>query len=96
MLTCRYAKKKKKIMWSFKGLKINKKGKTNFVMSHNTHTHTHTKRDRERERTWQNPDTPAIDSKLKALARKASNGIGSLCSSGGGPGTVGIARTPKS
>ena len=71
-------------------------------MPHNTHTHTHTHthiyiyRERERERTWQNPDTPAIDSKLKALARKASNGIGSHCSFGGGPGTVGIARTPQS
>ena len=73
-------------------------------MPHNTHTHTHTyiyiyrerERERERERTWQNPDTPAIDSKLKALARKASNGIGSHCSFGGGPGTVGIARTPQS
>ena len=67
-------------------------------MPHNTHTHTHTQRERERERerTWQNPDTPAIDSKLKALARKASNGIGSDCSFGAGPGTVGIARTPQS
>jgi hypothetical protein len=62
------------------------------VMSHNTRT----ERERERERTWQNPDTQAIISKLKALARKASNGVGSPWSFGGSPGTVGIARTQKS
>ncbi|KAJ6974356.1 hypothetical protein NC653_030454 [Populus alba x Populus x berolinensis] len=43
-----------------------------------------------------NPDTPAMDSKLKALARKISSVAGSVCSFGGGPGTVGIARIPKS
>ncbi len=64
-------------------------------MSHNTHTHTQ-REIGERERTWQNPDTPAIDSKLKVLTRRASKAVGSLCSFGGGPRTVGIARTPKS
>lgn len=53
-----------------------------------TNTHTH--------KTWQNPDTPAIDSKLKARARKDSNEVASVCNFGGGPGTVGIAKTPKS
>ena len=79
-------------MWFFKGIKINKE---NVKLSCIT-TNTERERERERERTWQNPDTPAIDCKLEALARKASNVIGSLCSFGGGPGTVGIARTPKS
>lgn len=46
--------------------------------------------------TWQNPDTPAMESKLKALTRKLSNAVGSVCSLGGGLGTVGIARIPKS
>lgn len=59
------------------------------------HAYIHQKR-RESEGTWQNPDTPAMDSKLKALARKLSSVLGSVCSFGGGPGTVGIARTPKS
>ena len=61
-------------------------------MPHNTHTHIEI----ERERTWQNPVNPAIDSKLKALTKRASNGIGSHCSFGGGSKTVGIARTPQS
>ncbi|CAK7340734.1 unnamed protein product [Dovyalis caffra] len=48
-------------------------------------------------RAWiPNPDTPAMDSKLKALARKISSVVGSVCRFGGGPGTVGIARIPKS
>lgn len=46
--------------------------------------------------TWQNPETPEIDSKLNALARKASKAFPSLRSSGGGPGAVGIARRPRS
>ena len=51
----------------------------------------------EKERiTWQKPDTPAMDSKLKALARKLSSVVGSVCSFGGGPGTVGSTRTPES
>jgi hypothetical protein len=37
-----------------------------------------------------------MDNKLKALARKISSVVGSACSFGGGPGTVGIARIPKS
>jgi hypothetical protein len=64
-------------------------------MSHNTRTLREREREREREKTWQNPDTLAIVSK-QALARKASNGVGSLWSFGGGQGTVGIAWTPKS
>lgn len=42
--------------------------------------------------TWQNPDTPAMESRLKALARKVSRVVGSVMSFGGGPGAVGIAR----
>lgn len=45
--------------------------------------------------TWQNPETPEIDSKLNALARKASKAFPSLRSTGG-PGAVGIARRPRS
>lgn len=37
-----------------------------------------------------------MESKLKALARKVSKVDGSVCSLGGGPGTVGIARIPTS
>lgn len=51
-------------------------------------------REREREITWQNPDTPAMDNKLKALARNVSNVDGSVFSFGGGPGTEGITRMP--
>ena len=51
---------------------------------------------RKSNETWQNPDTPDMDSKLKALARKVSSVVGSVCSFGGGPGIVGITRTPKS
>ena len=54
-------------MWFFKGIKINKENVKLSCITTNT--------ERERERTWQNPDTPAIDCKLEALARKASNGI---------------------
>ena len=50
----------------------------------------------ERERTWQKPDTPATDNSLKALVRNVSNVLGSVCNFGGGSGTVGIARIPKS
>ena len=56
------------------------------VMSHNTRT------ERERERELGRIQIL----KLKALARKASNGVGSPWSFGGSPGTVGIARTQKS
>lgn len=48
----------------------------------------------ERKITWQNPETPAMDNKLKALARNISRELGSVCSFGGGPGTVGRARMP--
>ena len=75
-------------MWFFKGLKTNKE---KVGMSCLT-----TQRERERERTWQNPDNPAIDSKLKVLTKRASNEIGSHCSFGGASKTVGIARTPQS
>ena len=54
------------------------------------------KRERERERTWQKPDTPATDNRLKALTPNVSNVLGSVCNFGGSPGTVGIARIPKS
>lgn len=46
--------------------------------------------------TWQNPDSPAIDSNENALARKFSNATASMRSFGGEPGTVGIARIPSS
>ena len=77
-------------MWFFKGLKTNKE---KVGMSCLT---TQRERERERERTWQNPDNPAIDSKLKVLTKRASNEIGSHCSFGGASKTVGIARTPQS
>ena len=48
---------------------------------------------RERERTWQKPDTPAMDNRP---VRNVSNVLGSVCNFGGGSGTVGIARIPKS
>lgn len=50
----------------------------------------------ERSLTWQNPDTPATDSKLNALTRNVSNEAASVCSFGGGPGTVGMASTSAS
>ena len=59
-------------------------------------THGERKKERERERTWQKPDTPATDNKLKPLTRIVSRVLGSVCNFGGGPGNVGIARTPKS
>jgi len=37
-----------------------------------------------------------MDSRLNALARNISNSDEFVCSFGGGPGTVGIMRTPKS
>lgn len=37
-----------------------------------------------------------MDNKLKALARNISRELGSVFSFGGGPGTVGRARIPKS
>lgn len=49
-----------------------------------------------RERTWQTPETAAMVSKLKAFARKSNCSEMSVFSFGGGPGTVGIASTPKS
>ena len=81
-------------MWFFKGLKTNKEKVGMSCLT--THTHTHIYIERERERTWQNPDNPAIDSKLKVLTKRASNEIGSHCSFGGASKTVGIARTPQS
>jgi hypothetical protein len=46
--------------------------------------------------TWQNPDSPAMDSNENALARKFSNATASMRSFGGEPGTVGTARIPSS
>ena len=46
--------------------------------------------------TWQNPDTPAIDNKLKARAQYVSNEVTSVSNFGGGSGTVGTAKTPES
>lgn len=46
--------------------------------------------------TWHNPETPAMDNKLKALLRKDSSATTSAWRCGGGPGTVGITNTPLS
>lgn len=46
--------------------------------------------------TWQNPDSPAIDKRENALARKFSSAAASVRSFGGEPETVGIARIPSS
>jgi hypothetical protein len=46
--------------------------------------------------TWQKPESPAMESRENALARKFSSAEASIRSFGGEPGTVGIARIPSS
>jgi hypothetical protein len=88
-VVCSPADMQKEIMWFSQGLNMNKnKKKQDSHASKQTNKYTHT--------TWQSPDTPAIDSKLKARARKVSNEVASVSNFGGGPGTVGIAKTPES
>ena len=65
-----------------KGLNLNKQDKSKIIMSH-------------RGRTWQNPNSDAINSKLKVLSQNFSNRVGSVCYFDGSPITVGSARTPK-
>ena len=40
---------------------------------------------RTNERTWQNPDTPAIDNKLDALGRNTASVVAGVCRVGGSP-----------